>query len=299
MSIGADIFIPREIAARPAVFFCVPGAGFTRGYYSLEVDGDFAYSFAHVIAAAGHCVVTLDPIGIGTSTRPKDGHAVTPHVISAANQRIVRAIKALFNDGAQGLPRLSHVKAVGVGHSMGGMIVSIDQAEGRCYDGVVLLGSAPVGLDWALPDEARAYTGDPVGARENIVRLSRAIYPEAYYTQVLRGRGAAIYGGTADKRILAAVKDQRAPTIGTPGLFSMIPGSFGPESAAIDVPLMLAIGEVDIVDQPHRLPALYPASRDVTLVILPKTGHTHFAFPTAPHLFRRILDWVVPLTEDL
>ena len=298
LNVGAEIVAPApdRLQKNPLVFFCVPGAGFSKGYYSVRVENDLSYSFSDTMAASGHIVAALDPLGVGDSTRPEDGFALTPHIISKANRAAITQIKdRLAKGGLAGLPPLPHVTSIGVGHSMGGMIVSIDQAEGRPYDALVLLGSGPFGLDWALNDAERAYAGNPEGARANIIRLSRARHEEAYYRIQPNGRAGEIYGGTAEKPVLQAVKQHGAVMLATPGLFSMIPGAFGPEAAAIDVPLFLAIGDQDIAGVPHQAPASFPGARDITLLILPNTGHTHFAFATAPRLFRRLLDWAVSL----
>jgi hypothetical protein len=42
---------------------------------------------------------------------------------------------------------------------------------------------------------------------------------------------------------------------------------------------------------PHEVPANYPASPDVSLIVLAATGHAHFLFPARRRLFERVSQW--------
>jgi pimeloyl-ACP methyl ester carboxylesterase len=59
----------------------------------------------------------------------------------------------------------------------------------------------------------------------------------------------------------------------------------------VRVPVFLGIGERDITGPPHEVVASFPASRAVTLHVLPGTGHSHFAFPTCEQLFECVARW--------
>jgi pimeloyl-ACP methyl ester carboxylesterase len=72
----------------------------------------------------------------------------------------------------------------------------------------------------------------------------------------------------------------------------MIPGSSAPECARIDTPVFLAVGDRDIAGPPHQIPASFSGSRDVTLLVLPETGHCHFLFASRRGLFTRAQGWV-------
>jgi hypothetical protein len=39
------------------------------------------------------------------------------------------------------------------------------------------------------------------------------------------------------------------------------------------------------------VPASYPGSADITLLVLPATGHAHFLFDSRHHLFDRAASW--------
>jgi hypothetical protein len=84
----------------------------------------------------------------------------------------------------------------------------------------------------------------------------------------------------------------RTNLLGLVGLSSMIPGSFGPALAAIDVPVFLGLGSRDLTDATHEIPGQFPASRDVTLFVLPGAGHNHNVAANRERLWDRLALWV-------
>jgi pimeloyl-ACP methyl ester carboxylesterase len=71
----------------------------------------------------------------------------------------------------------------------------------------------------------------------------------------------------------------------------MVPGSARDASARIDVPVFIGVGERDIAVGHHAIPAEFPASRDVTLSVLPGAGHNHNVEPGRERLWSRIARW--------
>jgi pimeloyl-ACP methyl ester carboxylesterase len=301
LAVATDVFIPPRIAGPPTVLCCLPGGALTRGYYHLQASsgseadggrGDF--SFAAWMTSQGFIVVTIDPIGIGGSSRPRDGFELTPDVLVAAN---VRAVESIREDLASGsltdrLPPLPGLRTVGVGHSMGAMLTAMQQARDNQHVAVMLMGFGTQGLPGALSSEAAAFAGDPVRARENVVRLARARGDDPYPEIPQSRQARAIFAGeSAERRGVDALQSARAPLLVTAGLFSMIPGSSAEECARIAVPVFLAVGDRDIAGPPHQIPASFPASSDVTLLVLPATGHCHFLVPSRRRLFQRAAEW--------
>jgi pimeloyl-ACP methyl ester carboxylesterase len=301
LTVAADVFIPQHLAGPPTVLCCLPGGALTRGYYHLQASGGSQtnggqddFSFAACMTSQGFIVVTIDPIGIGGSSRPRDGFELTPDVLVAANVRAVESIRQDLVSGSltDRLPPLPGLRTVGVGHSMGAMLTAMQQASDHQHVAVMLLGFGTKGLPGELSAEGAAFAGDPVGARENVVRLARARGGDPYPEIPPSRQARAIFAGeNAEHRGVEALQSARAPLLVTAGLFSMIPGSSAAECARIDVPVLLAVGDRDIAGPPHQIPASFPASPDVTLLVLPATGHCHILFPSRPRLFRRAADW--------
>ena len=66
-----------------------------------------------------------------------------------------------------------------------------------------------------------------------------------------------------------------SPTI--PGLADWVltPGATAPEAASIVVPVLLAFGERDVLDDPWMEPKAYGAAVDISLFVCPRMGHMH------------------------
>jgi pimeloyl-ACP methyl ester carboxylesterase len=273
------------------VLFCVPGGGLHRGYFDLAAAGR---SFGRALAARGFAVVTIDSLGWGDSSRPRDGFALTPEVIAAANARAVEALGSELEPRWPGLPR------IGVGHSLGGLLAIVQQAEHESFDALVLLGVGTGGLRRMLSDEELAYADRPEALLPELVRLARQRSGgEAWFELPAAARAGAIFGGGADPAALAAMRLVGCEVVSVPALFSMLPGSSAPWAARVRVPIFLGIGERDITGPPHEVVASFPASPDVSLLVLPGTGHSHFAFASCEALFERIARWSGDVRRDV
>lgn len=304
LSIAVDVVWPdlERLASPPRVFFCQPGGALGKGYYDLVTsDGDTAFSFARQMAAHGYITVAIDHLGIGGSSRPQDGFKLTPDILIEANARAVERIAAQLREGHfdPALPALPALQAIGVGHSMGGMLTILQQAQHRSYAALVVLGFGTRGMADYLPEAARAFSGDAAGARANIEALARAQGGEAYRELVLEGGNNAreVYGGGAERPAVMALVAARERLLSVAGLFAMIPGSAAPDCAAIDTPVFIGVGDRDISGPPHAIAAAFTGSSDVSLLVLPKTGHSHFLFTSSAQLYTRIARWAAAVTD--
>jgi alpha-beta hydrolase superfamily lysophospholipase len=290
LAIAADIFLPVQVAVPPLVLFCLPGGGMNRHYFHLPGEGGF--SFAEHLTAQGFIVVTLDHLGVGDSSRPQDGFALTPDLLARANAHAVEVIRAELRTGLPGQAALPQLRSVGIGHSMGAMLTVMQQAHHGGHAALGVFGFGTRGLSSALSAEELAFAGDPQGARANLVRLARLRGPDPYPLVPRSAQGRELFAGaTADRRGVEALQRARASLLLTAGEFSMIPGSCAPECAAVDTPVLLVFGDRDMAGPPHEAPASYPGSPDVTLLVLPATGHAHFLFPARAQLFERVAQW--------
>ncbi len=290
LSVAADVYVPVQIPSRPTALYCLPGGAMSRGYFDLQAEGDF--SFAAALCARGCIVVTLDPLGIGDSSRPKDGYELTPDVLARANAAGVAAIHAELVSGTLAGGPLGAVRAIGVGHSMGAMLTAVQQANHESYSALMLFGFSTQGLMLALSEEEKTFANDPERTRANLVRLARLRGRDPYPEVQRTAQGKELFAGqTADRRGVDALNRVRANLLLTAGVFSMIPGACAPECAAVKTPVLLALGDRDMAGPPHAVPANYSGSSDVTLLVLPATGHAHFLFDSRHHLFDRAATW--------
>lgn len=288
---------PAALAALPVVLFCFPGGAMNKTYFNLLLDGEEdaeRFNFARQLARRGCISIAIDHLGVGESSRPRDGFALTPDLVVAANQRAVAQLQTMLRDGtlSAALPPLPRFRSIGVGHSMGAMLTAMQQAEHRSFEAVAILGFSTRGLPDYVTDEIRQYVNNPTLLRADLARLARARGDDPYPELNTRGQAREIYGGGADKRALQALGAARSNLLAMMGLMAMMPGSVAPECARIEVPVLLGLGDRDMAGPPHAIPASFSASRDVTLLVLPDMGHTHFAFPSCTRLFERLARWL-------
>jgi pimeloyl-ACP methyl ester carboxylesterase len=294
--IAAEIFWPsdRPLSSPPLAFVCLPGGGMNRRYFDLGGSAQPGFSFARQMAASGMITVAIDHLGVGDSTKAADGFDLTPDVLVAANASATSAIVEGLRLGTliPGLQPLPDPVTIGVGHSMGAMLTVMQQAIAPRHKALVLLGFSNNGLVKYLPEPAQFLIGAPELVAENIGRIARQIHRRPYQQLQPSAEGRAMfYGSAADPDGVAALKTARDVLLTVPGLQSMIPGSVAPQSAKIDVPVFLGLGDQDIAGPTHAIPANFPGSRDISLLVLPETGHCQFIFSSRTALFDRICLW--------
>ena len=289
---AASVYLPDTPPL--AALVCLAGGNMNRGYYDLRAEQDRSFSFAAQMTARGFAVVTIDHLGLGQSTRPQDGYALTPDVIAAGNAHATAEILGSMRRGAlAGVPAMPGLRSLGVGHSMGAMLTVLQQARARQHDGIALLGFSTRGLPRFVPDDVRALAGDVAAVRARLVEFARRMFVQPYpRIRSSGGDNAGLYGSSeADPRGVAALKAATDCLLPVPAFLSMIPGNVAPEAARIDVPVYLGIGERDMVGRPEDVPTAFAASPKVTLEVLPATGHSHFLFAARERLFEGIAAW--------
>ncbi len=296
LKIAVDIFAPEQ--PRPIALVCLPGGGMNRRYFDLQVHGDDSYSFAAQMAARGFICVLIDHLGVGESSRPKDGYALTAELLARANaQATKRVLDKLINGSTiNTLAPLPKVTSIGIGHSMGAMLTILQQAEFKQHRAIAVLGFSTRGLPEYLMGEAREFAKDPAAARSEVVRLARATFREDYPYIGRTAEGATLYAGnSAEPAGVEAIKAAREVLLPVPAFMSMLPDNVAPEAARIDVPVFVGLGERDMAGPPLEAPKAFTASPAVTFELLPGAGHSHFLFPARRELFDGLARWASAL----
>jgi pimeloyl-ACP methyl ester carboxylesterase len=308
--LAVDVFVPAGLPARPVVLVCAPGGGMSRGYFDVEAPGEHGnYSMARHLVAAGFVVVTLDPPGVGDSDVPVDGYSLTvPAVADVYAAAVDRVLGVLRAGGLDGVPACDDLVSVGVGHSAGGMITTVQQARHRQYAALALFGfgnNGRVALGEARrrADAGAASFADALDAlealddRDEFHARVAALAEVRFGTPLPRSSNTStspfLLGGMdVPPEVLDALGTVKSNLIAVVGLTSMVSGSVAPEMAAIDVPVFLGVGERDITGPAHAIPAAFTAAPEVLLYVLPAAGHNHNVAPNREDLWDRLATWV-------
>jgi pimeloyl-ACP methyl ester carboxylesterase len=258
---------------------CLPGGTYSgRGYYDPAVPGPGDdYSLARFLARLGHVVAVVDHLGVGESSAPRDPTVLTPEVVAGANQAATDQIEAGLASGGlvPGLPALPGLQSIGIGHSMGGMLTIFQQAAHGTHSRVAILGWSALHLE--ADDEVMASVPIP-GAEYH--ELDRSFARLVFHFDDVPDDVV-----DADNTAAVAIPGPLLAAASTPGITTEL-------AAGIDVPVLIGCGERDVVPDPHQEPAAYRSSKDVTLMVLERSGHCHNFASTRHRLWRRLAQWI-------
>lgn len=266
-----------RLPAKPVVLCCFPGGGISSRYFELDGADMAAY-----LADRGFAVILIDHPGTGGSDVPDDPWALRPELVADLDVAAVR--------GVVGGLGFTDPVLVGVGHSMGAMLLAYQQARHRIYRGVALLGHSGRGLPEVLTEEELAVAGDQDNARLAIADLTRARFGRPL---VPSGSGISVMltGPELPGRLAGSLGAAGADLLALCGLTSMIPGGHADVLASIDVPVLLGIAEHDIVGPPREAPAYLTGADDITLYVLPGAYHNSNVAPTRALLWDHLAAW--------
>jgi pimeloyl-ACP methyl ester carboxylesterase len=280
-SIASWIFEPPAPAR--ALLFAIPGGTYTKAYWHLEIPGRPGYSFAERMVEAGFAVAAVDNFGTGASTRPPSGDDAGLEPMADANAAVAAQLRSRF----------PHTPMIGLGHSMGGALVVMQQARSRSFDSLAVLGYGyqPLpGLSGDLPD------GQLLA--ESAARFSQLPdpCPDGYYTMDRSAlRPQFHFDDVPDDVVMA--DDAQATVLPRAALHAVAATPIGrPLASAVDVPIFQGWGERDNTPDPHRDGAYFSSCSDYTLFVLPRSGHCHNFATTRAAMWDRLVAWALQST---
>ena len=292
LAIAATAYVPAEIDEHGVrVLVCWPGGSYGKDYWDIHLPGRDGYSFAEHMTARGFVVIAADPLGVGDSSRPLDGTLCTYDALADAAHGAVQLIRDRLTEGtlAADLPPVAAARIVGVGHSMGGGLVVLQQARSRSYDAIGVLGythgakarAVPRGEDAARRataiDQAKGFWGDQWQARYGVV-------DKAPHQNWLNGPDAPV-------DIVAADNANAVVWAAEPYIDALHVGFTAAYAARVAAPVMIAFGEFDIAEQPRDEAAFYEGSNDITLFVLAGSYHCHNFQDGRAGLWDRLSAW--------
>jgi len=290
-----------ELCSPPVVAFGFPGGGYSRGYWDIDDPAFPGYSQAAHHVGRGWIFVACDHLGVGGSSLP-DPAALTFESLAAANHATVGRVLDRLRDGSVD-GRLDAVGEapllVGMGQSMGGGLLIVQQGRHATFDAVAILGFS------ALHTVIPAVDGDDSGLHDTargVGSVTMADYVAAARPGLFR---VFHWDDVPDHFVDADLSDiprvaGRNPAWGSvtaPNVcFTMTSeGCVGPEAAAISVPVFVGCGQRDVVPSPRTEPTGYPASPDITVFVVTRMAHMHNFASTRQQLWRRLHGWVTAL----
>jgi pimeloyl-ACP methyl ester carboxylesterase len=279
-------------SASPILLCCLAGGKCSTGYFDLQVDGFSGYSMADHLAARGFLVVAFDHLGVGESSSVEDIFLVTPRLASAVNDYAHRTVMRGLVSGTlvPGLRPLPGLVPIGVGHSMGGMLLGVQQARHATFAAVAILGHG-VGLPTVLTDEELSCSRDGNTTEETVVTLARARFAVGQAPGSSRPPPGSFLPRELPEPVRAAFMAQQTDLLFACGLTSMLPGSTDREKAAITAPVFLGFGEDDLTQDFMGCVALYQAANDISLFVLPGAAHCHNQSALRTTLWDRLAHW--------
>jgi pimeloyl-ACP methyl ester carboxylesterase len=288
------VFAPSESTASAPLLFCLPGGSYSKAYWHLEVPKHPGYSFAEHLAAQGMLVVAVDHLGVGESSRHPRAAELTPDVVAAANAVAFDEVVRRATEGTltPDLAPLEISLKVGVGHSMGAMLAIFQQSLHGSFDAAALLGYGVTGPIVDFAGEERDGVGAPnfeaimgparAGALDEPFMADRTM-PEMRHL---------FYWDDVPAEVVAADDLTNAHLPGVTGPLSIVPFIASDHAGRIRCPLFLGFGQRDSTPDAHDEPSAYRSSSDVTLYVLPRSGHCHNSAGTRHQLWDRIGRWV-------
>ena len=285
--LAVDLYVPDGVEAAP-LLVCFPGGGMNRLYFDLPDGLPGEWSMARYLADHfGLAVAVVDHPGVGESSVPDDPYTLNPRVVAEVDHG------ALSELVAHAMDLFEPTRLIGLGHSMGALIVAHAQWHHRSFDAVAFLGFGGAGLPEYLTAAELSYANDyerlePVLAELVRERFGTALVPGSTTSSDLLNPGA-IAGA---RQLLGAASSS---LLALCGLTSMIPGSSNLALASIQVPVFVGLGENDIAGDIANVEALLSSAPSVETFVLAGAGHNHSISKNRTALWDALGAWAVAL----
>ncbi|WP_280507685.1 alpha/beta hydrolase [Nocardia flavorosea] len=284
---AVTVHLPDRADGPLPVLFGFPGGGFGRRYFDIQTLP--GYSQAEYHTNHGFAFVACDHLYVGDSDQP-DMFGLTYENLAAANHATVVAVLGGLSIGTliAGVPPIEHVAAVGMGQSMGGCLLTVQQANHRTFDGVAFLGWSGTFTNFPAPDGSRHTY--PMPSRGTDLRpiadqvLGRVNPDDSHYRFCFHWPDEEPELMEADlatfRPYTGMVRgDESTPwgsaTVPACAITMMTDGAVSAEAAAIDVPVLVAGGERDTLPDPWAEPTAYRGTWDITVKVVPRMAHMH------------------------
>lgn len=310
LSLAVTLYAPAELDAIGVVpvIFAVPGGGYSRQYFDLQIPGHADYSEAQHHAAHGRIMVTVDHLGVGESTVPALSQ-LTLEMMAAAYACAVKELAARLREGRvdASLAPMPNLFLVGMGQSLGGAISVLTQGGHAVFDAIAPLGYSVVHT--ALPQPSQedyertktafmAYADRPpadISIEESSSHVMDFRYP-FHWEDVPADIIEADMGSGYPLR--TSCPRWGSPTTPSCAASLMSPGAPRESALRVMVPVFVGLGERDVAARPRDEAPAFARSQDITVFIVPRMAHMHNFAGTRHLLWQRFGGWVDALARS-
>ncbi|MBK8631707.1 MAG: alpha/beta hydrolase, partial [Sphingomonadales bacterium] len=266
--IAATLHLPDDMPEGSRhLIFALHGGGYRRLYWH-PIFADESYSFARWFTGQGKAVLAIDMLGMGDSSKPEPEDSLSQAIIAAAHaEALAQVVKSL------GRPGQRH----GIGHSMGGMMITAQAAAHPTLDRVAVIG-------WA---NEPMILGDT-----DVATLQAGLIPSGYLPTPRVPMRTFFYGPDVPQSLIEADEAHASSSPATLGRDALTPGIVHAAAAQISVPVLIVQSVVDTSPAPEREGAYFKAAPSVELQILRDAAHCqNFASTRAEH-WAALNDWI-------
>src|SRR5581483_1298645 len=148
---ACTVHLPDQVPSPATVIFAYPGGGYGRRYFHIVARPGYSQAEHHT--AQGTVLVACDHLGVGDSSQP-DTFELSYERLAAANHATATEVLSRLGAG-DGLPKVRVGAAVGIGQSMGGCLLTVQQGNHRTFDGVAFLGWSGIFTNFPAPGGQR------------------------------------------------------------------------------------------------------------------------------------------------
>jgi pimeloyl-ACP methyl ester carboxylesterase len=309
--IALTVTAPDTVPAAPVVCFAKPGAGYGRGYYTEDLPGPGQGAQATWHAERGWVFVSVDHLGVGDSSL-HDPERLTFAPVIAASQAAERVVLERLAAGTlmDGLGPIADPLRIGIGQSMGGAFTIVQQGRHHGYDGVAVLGYSPLRTQPptapGTPPLALPWVPRDTQLSEGVITNGPALAEPVHSGTVGPNELPMAWGFHYDDVEVTVVRRDledyparhgdvpawgSATIPATAVLWCLAPGSILAEAAAIRCPVLVALGERDVLVDPRGEPRAYESAQSVDLFVCPRMAHMHNFAGTRELFWQRIATW--------
>jgi len=289
------VFLPQgEVSTNLPSLWClaIPGASYS-GLAYFDHSATPGYSMARYLASQGIGVVVIDNLGTGASpllTTP--GRTLTREILAELYSQIVDLLRLRLIQGtlcSDLAPVSRDLWIVGVGHSMGGYILSALQALFAPFEATAFLGWTQGPWDEALI-ETTGHSFKNLSEQHGYYSIhDRSFLRPFFYGEPLLCSQALI---KADEEAQTAI-----PAGLFEGLLAQVARDIEHYAAKITCPVFLSFGACGDIAKNPREEGKWYASSDVTWLLQSQAAHCANFASTRVWLWQHLASWMCNRAE--